>query len=102
MEVGNGVSVHEQHICEMSGSEIQSRFGRASLYYHIYNERKGSGKCERVEEYGSVTLEGCAFLGGATTFCLKPSEGERAERCAHPPPCRRRRFGASAGIFRKF
>lgn len=34
------------------------------------------------EGYGIVTLEGCAFLGGATTFCLKPSEGEHAERCA--------------------
>ena len=36
------------------------------LYTTIYNGRKGSGKCERVEGYGIVTLEGCAFLGGAT------------------------------------
>ena len=62
----------------------------------------GSGKCELVEEYGIVTLEGCAFLGGATTFCLKVSADMGAERCAHPPPRRRRRFALAAGIFPVF
>ena len=52
-------------------------------------------------EYAFVTPKIGAFLGGATTFCLKPSERERAERCASerpPPPPPRPRFGA---IFRK-
>ena len=45
------------------------RFSRDLLDLPLYTyimERKGSGKCERVEGYGIVTLEGCAFLGGAT------------------------------------
>ena len=62
------------------------RFSRdllVMLYLPQYiMERKGSGKVVQVEGYGIVTLEKCAFLGGATTFCLKPSERERAERCA--------------------
>ena len=66
----------------MSGSEIQSRFTRHALPTTVYNEKKGSGKVVHVEEYGIVTPQIGAFLGGATTFCLKPSEGERAERCA--------------------
>ena len=45
-------------------------------------ERKGSGKVVRVEEYGIVTLDFRESQGRATTFCLKPSERERAERCA--------------------
>ena len=36
------------------------------LSIYIYNGRKGSGKCERVEEYGIVTPQIGAFLGGAT------------------------------------
>lgn len=64
-------------------------------------ERKGSGKCERVEEYGSVTLDFRTFLGKMSDCPQKMSEGERAERCASerpPPPPPRPRFGA---IFRK-
>lgn len=61
----------------------------------------GSGKCERVEEYGIVTLDFRRFLGHFSYCPQKMSEGERAERCAHqrvPPPPPRPRFGA---IFRK-
>ena len=52
------------------------------LSIYIYNGRKGSGKVPHFEEYAFVTPKIGAFLGGATTFCLKQSEGERAERCA--------------------
>ena len=76
------VSVHEQHCCEMSGSEIQSRFTRHALYTHTYSMKGGSGKCERVEGYAFVINDFRENQGRATTFCLKPSERERAERCA--------------------
>ena len=45
------------------------RFSRDLLDLPLYTyimERKGSGKCERVEEYGIVTPQIGAFLGGAT------------------------------------
>ena len=54
------------------------------------------------EGYGIVTLDFRTFLGKMSDCPQKMSGGERAERCAHPPPRRRRRFGASAGIFSVF
>ena len=83
------VSVHEQHSCEMSGSEIQSRFTRHALPTTVYNEKKGSGKVRHFEEYAFVTPKIGAFLGHFSYCPQKVSEGERAERCAHqrvPPP----------------
>ena len=72
------------------------------LYTTVYNGKEGSGKVELVMEYGSVAPQIFAFLGSAPHFCLKPSEGERDERCARPPPRRPRRARVLARFSEKF
>ena len=61
------------------------RFSRDLLDLPLYTyimERKGSGKCERVEGYAFVINDFRESQGRASDCPQKMSEGERAERCA--------------------